>query len=141
MAIDYDIAFLERVPTLGPLGRPALRILAIGVETRHVDGGEVLFNAGDEAEGGFVVQASIEEKTASDRPTLSDTNVSNLRSLSALTPIGAAITLAIFCFPWRANCRYELSAASERCDRFPNQDATDDKSRRHRRRSRASDAG
>jgi CRP-like cAMP-binding protein len=57
MAIDDDIAFLERVPTLGLLGRPALRILAIGAETRHVDGGEVLFNAGDEAEGGFVVQA------------------------------------------------------------------------------------
>jgi CRP-like cAMP-binding protein len=34
-----------------------LRILAIGAETRHVHGGEVLFNAGDEAEGGFVVQA------------------------------------------------------------------------------------
>ena len=31
--------------------------MAIGAETRHVDGGEVLFNAGDEAEGGFVVQA------------------------------------------------------------------------------------
>ena len=57
MAIDDDIAFLERVPTLGLLGRPALRILAIGAETRHVAGGEVLFNAGDEAEGGFVVQA------------------------------------------------------------------------------------
>jgi CRP-like cAMP-binding protein len=57
MAIDDDIAFLERVPTLGLLGRPALRILAIGAETRHVGGGEVLFNAGDEAEGGFVVQA------------------------------------------------------------------------------------
>ena len=57
MAIDDDIAFLERVPTLGVLGRPALRILAIGAETRHVHGGEVLFNAGDEAEGGFVVQA------------------------------------------------------------------------------------
>jgi CRP-like cAMP-binding protein len=39
------------------LGRAALRILAIGAETRHVHGGEVLFNAGDEAEGGFVVQA------------------------------------------------------------------------------------
>ena len=57
MAIDDDIAFLERVPPLGLLGRPALRILAIGAETRHVHGGEVLFNAGDEAEGGFVVQA------------------------------------------------------------------------------------
>jgi len=57
MAIDDDIAFLERVPTLGLLGRAALRILAIGAETRRVHGGEVLFNAGDEAEGGFVVQA------------------------------------------------------------------------------------
>jgi CRP-like cAMP-binding protein len=57
MAIDDDIAFLERVPTLGLLGRAALRILAIGAETRHVHGGEVLFNAGDEAEGGFVIQA------------------------------------------------------------------------------------
>ena len=49
MAIDDDIAFLERVPTLGLLGRPALRILAIGAETRRLDGGEVLFNAGDES--------------------------------------------------------------------------------------------
>ena len=56
MAIDDDIAFLERVPTRGLLGRPALRILAIGAETRRLDSGEVLFNAGDESEGGFVVQ-------------------------------------------------------------------------------------
>jgi CRP-like cAMP-binding protein len=56
MAIDDDIAFLERVPTLGLLGRPALRILAIGAETRYVHGGEVLFSAGDEADGGFVIQ-------------------------------------------------------------------------------------
>jgi CRP-like cAMP-binding protein len=56
MAIDDDIAFLERVPTLGLLGRPALRILAIGAETRLIPGGEVLFSAGDEADGGFVIQ-------------------------------------------------------------------------------------
>jgi len=61
MAIDDDIAFLERVPTLGLLGRPALRILAIGAETRHLDGGEVLFNAGDESEGGFVVHVDVEK--------------------------------------------------------------------------------
>jgi CRP-like cAMP-binding protein len=66
MAIDDDIAFLERVPTLGLLGRPALRILAIGAETRHVHGGEVLFNAGDEAEGGFVVQAGRFQLSSSD---------------------------------------------------------------------------
>jgi CRP-like cAMP-binding protein len=44
------------VPTLSLLGRQALRILAIGAETRYIHGGEVLFNAGEEADGGFVVQ-------------------------------------------------------------------------------------
>jgi len=56
MAIDDDIAFLERVPTLSLLGRQALRILAIGAVTRQVDRGEVLFRAGEQADGGFVVQ-------------------------------------------------------------------------------------
>ena len=56
MTIEDDISFFERVPTLSMLGRQALRILAIGAETRYVHGGEVLFNAGDEAEGGFVIQ-------------------------------------------------------------------------------------
>ena len=57
MPIDDDIAFLERVPTIGLLGRPALRILAIGAETRHLRGGEMLFGAGDQADGGYVIQA------------------------------------------------------------------------------------
>ena len=57
MAIDDDIAFLERVPTIGPLGRAALRILAIGAETRHLNAGDVLFSAGEAADGGYVVQA------------------------------------------------------------------------------------
>jgi CRP-like cAMP-binding protein len=56
MTIEDDIAFFERVPTLSMLGRQALRILAIGAETRYIHGGEVLFNAGDEAEGAFVIQ-------------------------------------------------------------------------------------
>jgi CRP-like cAMP-binding protein len=56
MTIEDDIAFFERVPTLGLLGRGALRILAIGVESRYVHSGEILFNAGDEADSGFVVQ-------------------------------------------------------------------------------------
>jgi len=56
MTIEDDISFFERVPTLNLLGRQALRILAIGAQTRYVHGGEVLFNAGDEADGGFVVQ-------------------------------------------------------------------------------------
>jgi CRP-like cAMP-binding protein len=56
MSIEDDIAFFERVPTLGLLGRPALRILAIGAENRYVHSGEVLFKAGDPADAGFVVQ-------------------------------------------------------------------------------------
>ena len=56
MTIEDDIAFFERVPTLGLLGRDALRILAIGAESRYVHGGEVLFAAGDEADAGFVIQ-------------------------------------------------------------------------------------
>jgi CRP-like cAMP-binding protein len=56
MTIEDDIAFFERVPTLGLLGRDALRILAIGAESRYVHGGEKLFAAGDQADAGFVVQ-------------------------------------------------------------------------------------
>src|SRR5271169_4466160 len=56
MTIEDDIAFFERVPTLGLLGRDALRILAIGAESRYVHGGEVLFGIGDEADAGFVIQ-------------------------------------------------------------------------------------
>jgi CRP-like cAMP-binding protein len=56
MTIEDDISFFERVPTLGLLGRQALRILAIGAETRYVHSGEVLFSQGEEAEGAFVVQ-------------------------------------------------------------------------------------
>jgi CRP-like cAMP-binding protein len=56
MALEDDIAFLEQVPTLALLGRPALRILAIGAETRKIPSGNVLFYAGDLADGGYVVQ-------------------------------------------------------------------------------------
>ena len=56
MALEDDIAFLEQVPTLALLGKPALRILAIGAESRNVPNGAVLFYAGDLADGGYVVQ-------------------------------------------------------------------------------------
>jgi CRP-like cAMP-binding protein len=56
MSIEDDIAFFERVPTFHALGRSALRILAIGAESRYVHSGEVLFKAGDPADSGFVVQ-------------------------------------------------------------------------------------
>ncbi len=56
MSIEDDIAFIERVPTLRMLGRTALRILAIGAESRYVHEGEVLFNAGDTTDCGYVIQ-------------------------------------------------------------------------------------
>ncbi|MCX7313136.1 MAG: Crp/Fnr family transcriptional regulator [Alphaproteobacteria bacterium] len=56
MSIEDDILFFERVPTLRMLGRDALRILAIGAESRYVHKGEVLFQSGDAADCGFVVQ-------------------------------------------------------------------------------------
>jgi CRP-like cAMP-binding protein len=56
MSIDDDVALLERVPTLRLLGANSLRMLAIGSEAREFDRGDLLFNAGDDADAGFVVQ-------------------------------------------------------------------------------------
>jgi CRP-like cAMP-binding protein len=56
MAIEDEIALLERVPTLRRLGSAALRNLAIAAESLSLKAGEVLFTAGDEADGAFVVQ-------------------------------------------------------------------------------------
>jgi CRP-like cAMP-binding protein len=56
VSLEDDIALLEQVPVLAVLGRAALRILAIGAETRNVASGAVLFYAGDLADGGYVVQ-------------------------------------------------------------------------------------
>jgi CRP-like cAMP-binding protein len=56
MGLEEDIAVFERVPPLAALGKQALRILAIGAETRHLQRGAVLFYAGELADGGYVVQ-------------------------------------------------------------------------------------
>ena len=56
MSIEDDVVLLQRVPTLRLLGGDALRMLAIGSEQRNVARGNHLFNQGDEADCGFVVQ-------------------------------------------------------------------------------------
>jgi len=56
VSIEDDIFVIEQVPTLRSLGREALRILAIGAESRLVRRGEVLFMAGETADCGYVVQ-------------------------------------------------------------------------------------
>ena len=55
MTIEDDITFLERVPALRQLGGGALRILAIGVESFPVQAGQVLFTAGDAADGAYII--------------------------------------------------------------------------------------
>jgi CRP-like cAMP-binding protein len=56
MTIEDDVALLDRVPTLRLLGTAALRMLAIGSEQRDVARGDLLFNEGDDADAGFIVQ-------------------------------------------------------------------------------------
>jgi CRP-like cAMP-binding protein len=56
MSIEDDVALLERVPTLRLLGTTSLRMLAIGSEQRDFAGGDVLFNAGEDADAGYIVQ-------------------------------------------------------------------------------------
>jgi CRP-like cAMP-binding protein len=56
MSLDDDISFFEQVPTLAVLGKDALRVLAIGAESRSLPSGSVLFYAGELADGGYIVQ-------------------------------------------------------------------------------------
>lgn len=56
MSIEDDVALLSSIPTLRVLGMGALRVLAIGSEQCNFEHGDVLFNAGDAADAGFVVQ-------------------------------------------------------------------------------------
>ncbi len=96
MTIDDDIAFLERVPTLAILGREALRILAIGAETRYVHGGEVLFSVGEAADAGYVVQdGSFTLKSESTDAAGSDVTVTRgalLGELALLTETTRPVT-------------------------------------------------
>lgn len=57
MSIDDDLALLQGVPSLAPLGNPALRVLAIGAEMRNIARDRALFAAGETADSAFVVQS------------------------------------------------------------------------------------
>ena len=59
MSIEDDVALLERVPTLRLLGTTSLRMLAIGSEQRDFARGDVLFNAGEDADAGYIVQRGV----------------------------------------------------------------------------------
>ncbi len=68
MALEDDIGFLDRLPTLHTLGSDALRILAISAEQIRLDDGEVLFEEGERADSGYVVVAgAIQLQSSRDR--------------------------------------------------------------------------
>jgi CRP-like cAMP-binding protein len=96
MTIEDDIAFLERVPSFAILGREALRILAIGAESRYVHGGEVLFTMGDPADAGFVVQEGSftlkTDNTDSSAAELTVTRGALLGELALLTETTRPVT-------------------------------------------------
>lgn len=56
MSLEDDISFFEQVPTLAVLGKNALRVLAIGAESRNLPSGAVLIYAGELTDGGYLVQ-------------------------------------------------------------------------------------
>jgi CRP-like cAMP-binding protein len=68
MSLEDDIAFLDRIPTFHLLGKDALRILAISVETIRLGRGDILFEEGQPADSGFViVNGSIVLQNANDK--------------------------------------------------------------------------
>jgi CRP-like cAMP-binding protein len=96
MSIEDDVALLERVPTLRLLGMDALRMLAIGSEQRVVARGARLFDAGDEADGGFVVQRGafrIEDGTGAETIAGPGALIGELALIIAMRRPSSAIAL------------------------------------------------
>lgn len=67
MSIEDDIALLEQVPTFRTLGRDALRVIAIGAESRTLHEDETLFREGEPADCGYVVEEGVLAAIASGR--------------------------------------------------------------------------
>jgi CRP-like cAMP-binding protein len=55
MSLNDDIRNLSRIPLFGELEPEALRLIAFAAETRILRAGDVLFNRGDESDGGYIV--------------------------------------------------------------------------------------
>ncbi len=57
MALDDDIGEIARQPLLGLLEREALRLLAFAAESRSLRAGDILFRAGEPADGAFLIRS------------------------------------------------------------------------------------
>jgi CRP-like cAMP-binding protein len=67
MTIEDDIALLSRVPTFSALRPEALRLMAIGAESKAIAAEEVLFAAGEVADCGFVIESGSIKLTPTNR--------------------------------------------------------------------------
>ena len=98
MSIEDDVALLERVPTLRLLGREALRVLAIGSEHREFARGDHLFDIGDEADCGYVVQRgafriSLQDGSSAETVAGPGTLIGELALIVAMPRPATAISL------------------------------------------------
>jgi CRP-like cAMP-binding protein len=55
MSLEDDMAALSRAPFIGEIGRDALRLLAFSAERIELRAGDILFDKGQRADGGYVV--------------------------------------------------------------------------------------
>ena len=95
MSLESDIAFFEQVPSFAVLGKQALRILAIGAETKQLASGAVLFYAGELADGGYLVQEGsllLEPGTYSDGKEITVGRGTLVGELALLTDTVCATT-------------------------------------------------
>jgi CRP-like cAMP-binding protein len=87
MALEDDIDFLDQIPTLHILGRDVLRILAISAESIRVEGGEVLFEEGQPADGGYVVFNGAIMLRSAREPKASEATIARLGALIGETAL------------------------------------------------------
>jgi CRP-like cAMP-binding protein len=57
VSLDADIEALARAPFIGEIGRDALRLIAFSAERLELRAGDILFDKGEAAAGGYVVES------------------------------------------------------------------------------------
>ncbi len=87
MALEDEIDFLDQIPILHILGREVLRILAISAESIRVEGGDVLFEEGQPADGGYVVLNGAIMLRSAREPKASEATIARLGALIGETAL------------------------------------------------------
>ncbi len=95
MSIEDDIGLLAQVPTFRVLGGEPLRMLAIGAELRTFAAGDVLFQAGEAADAGYVVRSGSFRITSGRHETIAGSGalIGELALVVGTPRPGAAVAL------------------------------------------------